>query len=137
MPDITAVNLKAVDVGTEGDVRLREPAETVDGEQIVPAPAAPPAAPEANPVPAPTPQPPVGPADTPADAPAVLPAPPDTASVSPEPPPPASFRLLEVKLDADSGQQPLEMRVRIGDAPDAIAGPLRSRWFLSRQHRLP
>lgn len=65
LPDITPLNLRAIDVGTEGDVRLREapPAAEEGGP-----PATPPAAPQSLPAPAPTPSAPLGPAASAADS---------------------------------------------------------------------
>ena len=40
-PDITALNLKALDIGTEGDVRLRSPRATPEEPEAEPGPAAP------------------------------------------------------------------------------------------------
>jgi general secretion pathway protein D len=98
--DLTPVNLRALDIGTEGDVRLREPSETVDPSALPPAEPAAPAAPPAGQQ---TPTPPA-------------------AAVRPEGQAYARFLLLDSTPPSRVGES-FEMTLRIEGAQDVFSIP--------------
>jgi general secretion pathway protein D len=104
--DLTPVNLRAFDVGTEGDVRLREPSETMDPNAQPPAEPQAPTAPPAEQPPAPA-EP--APAALAADAPLIAPA-------------YAVFSFLDPAPSAQVGQT-FEITLRIENAQDVFAIP--------------
>lgn len=110
LPDITPLNLRAIDVGTEGDVRLREAAPPIEGgtEPAAP-PVESPAPPEAPPQPAPAAVP----------APVALPGP--TALAPADSPTYASLRLGEI-VNPRSGET-FEIAVQIENAHDVFSFP--------------
>jgi general secretion pathway protein D len=132
LPDITPENLRAIDIGTEGDVRLREepqpapeesqpaapPAQVPQTPEATPAPPAPPAetpqTPEATPAPPAAPIPPAG-------APArVAPGEPKAAT-APAVPGYASLHLGKI-ADPHPGET-FEVPVEIENARDVFSFP--------------
>jgi general secretion pathway protein D len=110
LPDIAPLNMRAVDVGTEGDVHLREPnAIPVPGAQppatLSPAPASP-AAPQSEPTPPPAPASPTAS------------APPAGAAADS-----ARLRFGGEDLNPKSGET-FEVPVRIENARDVFSVPL-------------
>ncbi|MBI2818385.1 MAG: type II and III secretion system protein [Acidobacteria bacterium] len=110
LPDITPLNLRAIDVGTEGDVRLREAAPPFEeGTEPAAPPAESPETPEATPQPAPAAVP----------APVVLPGP--TALAPSDSPTYASLRFGEI-VNPRSGET-FEVAVQIENARDVFSFP--------------
>jgi len=127
LPDITPLNLRAIDIGTEGDVRLRESGQTPD-PAVAPSTAPPtpsPVPPAASPGNAPPAAPQAVPQSTPAAPP--VPAGP-TASIEPparvleSPSSYARLRLGGESLSPQSGET-FEVPVRIENAKDVFSFP--------------
>jgi len=121
--DLTPVNLRAFDVGTEGDVRLREASETMDPNAQPPAEpvVTPPVAPAEEQPPAEAPAPAVPPAQQPPTPAEPAPAAP-VADVPLNAPAYAVFSFLDPAPSVQVGQT-FEITLRIENAQDVFAIP--------------